>query len=188
MGLRFGHNSTIAVKDKICASCGRPCQWFSKKRCATCAKVEDVQKRMEKETEKMIEVGDLGDLIADADAIFSQYVRLKYADKNGIVACFTCGNKKHWTLMQNGHYVKRGHLYLRWDERNCRPQDSDCNEFKNGNLPEYAARLEKECKGITEILLAEMRLVHKPSREEIRSIISEYTPKVKTLKLKLGKK
>lgn len=185
MGQKFGHNSTIMVKQRICVSCGKPCYWFSKKRCATCSKIETTQARMEKETEKMIDEEDLSGLIADADAIFSQYIRLKYANKYGEVGCFTCYERRHWTLMQNGHYVKRGHLYLRWDERNCRPQCPPCNELKSGNMAEYTTRLEKQTPGITEILIEESRLVHKPSREEIRSIIAEYAPRVKELKLKL---
>ncbi len=140
---------------------------------------------MEKENDKIVQEEDLSDLIADADAIFSQYIRLKYADSKGIVKCFTCNTFKHWTLMQCGHYIKRGHLYLRWDERNTRPQDSDCNEFKNGNIPVFTERLNAERNGITDILHEEMRIVHKPTREEIRQIISQYTPMVKQLKTKL---
>lgn len=140
---------------------------------------------MGRESEKIIKEDDLSDLISDADSIFSQYVRLKYADNNGIVACFTCGNKKHWTLQQAGHYMKRGHLYLRWDERNVKPQDRECNEYEYGNMAAFTQKLELECRGITEILKAESMLVHKPTREEIRLIIAEYTPKVKELKLKL---
>ena len=30
------------------------------------------------------------------DAVFSEYIRRKYADKNGIVSCYTCGKKKFW--------------------------------------------------------------------------------------------
>ena len=30
------------------------------------------------------------------DAIFSKYIRLKDADKNGYVKCYTCGVKKYW--------------------------------------------------------------------------------------------
>lgn len=181
----MGFNSTIITKKKPCKSCGRVDYLFSKGRCAQCAKVEDFAKRQEKETEKMIVEEDLSGLIADADAIFSQYIRLKYANKYGEVGCFTCYERKHWTLMQNGHYVKRGHLYLRWDERNCRPQCPPCNELKSGNMAEYTTRLENQTPGITEILIEESRLVHKPSREEIRSIIAEYAPRVKELKLKL---
>lgn len=179
--MRLAHNSTIEVKEKICASCGKPCVWFSKKRCAQCAKIEDTQKKVEKDTEKMIKEEDLSGLIADADAIFSRYIRLKYADKFGMVKCFTCDSRKHWSMMQNGHYIKRGHLYLRWDERNCRVQDSSCNEGLHGNIAAFTANLEKESPGITDVLKEEMRLVHKPSRDEIRQVISEYTPKVNHL-------
>jgi len=52
---------------------------------------------------------------------------------------------------------------------------------------EYSNRLEKECKGVTDILRDEARLVHKPTRDEIRAIISEYSPKVKELKKRLNK-
>ena len=176
-------NSTIITRKKK-LKCGHFDFNFSKGRCVRCAKIEDTQKRMEKETERMIVEEDLSGLIADADAIFSRYVRLKYADKDGNTACFTCGNKKHWTLMQNGHYIKRGHLYLRWDERNTRPQDAECNEYKGGNMAEFTQRLEKENPGITDMLKEEMRLVHKPTREEIRNVISEYIQKFHKLKIK----
>lgn len=182
MGMRLGHNSTIITKEKQCRSCGKMCYWFSKQRCQPCATREDTMARVEKETDKMIKEEDLSGLIADADVVFSQYIRLKYADILGRVKCFTCDEKKHWTMMQNGHFVKRGHLYLRWDERNCRPQDYACNEYRQGNIGEFTKNLEAESPGITDILYEEMRIIHKPSREEIRQIISQYTPLVKQMK------
>lgn len=124
-------------------------------------------------------------MIEDADRIFSQFIRLKYAGERGNTPCYTCGFVKHWTLQEAGHYIKRGHLYLRWDERNVKVQCFDCNQVLYGNMAEYTQRLEKECKGITDILKSDMRIVHKPTREEIRQVIAEYTPKVKALKLKL---
>lgn len=166
-------------------SCGKPCVWFSKKRCKQCATVEDVLAREEKINDRIIEEEDLSGLIADADAIFSKYIRLKYADKKGVVKCYTCDVKKHWTLMQCGHYIKRGHLYTRHDERNCRPQESWCNEAKKGNLAVFAQNLESETPGITDILREEVAVVYKPTREELRQVIAEYTPKVKSLLTKL---
>lgn len=180
-----GYNSTIRRKQKICVRCGKMSWIFSHGRCDQCAKIEDTLERDEKEAEKIIEEENLQDLIADADAIFSKYIRLKYADEKGVVKCFTCNNKKHWTLIQNGHYIKRGHLYLRWDERNCRPQDEECNEYKSGNMIEFTKRLEEEHNGITEILTEEMRIVYKPTRDELRRLISSYTIKVNELKNKL---
>lgn len=181
----FRHNSTIKVNRKECKSCGKKAYIFSKGRCADCARIEDTQKRMEEESERVIEEENLSYLIADADAVFSQYIRLKYADKRGLVGCYTCGTIKHWTLQQCGHFMKRGHLYLRWDERNCRVQDDRCNEFHQGNMKEFTLRLEKESPGITDILKEESALVYKPTRDEIRKIISEYTIKVKELKNRL---
>lgn len=181
----FRHNSTIGIKEKACVRCGLVRPIFSKKRCQQCATIEDTQKRMEKETEKIIVEDDLSDLIEDADTVFSQYIRLKYADKCGKVKCYTCGNVKHWSMMQNGHYIKRSHLYLRWDERNCRPQDADCNEFKHGNIPVFTKKLELEYPGITEILNEEMRIVYKPTREEIKQKVAQYAPLVRSMKAKL---
>lgn len=182
----FGHNSTIAKKQKPCKSCGKPSYIFSRGRCADCSRIEDTQKRMAKETDKMIVEEDLTGLIEDADRVFSQYIRLKYADERGLVTCYTCPTNKHWSLIQNGHYIKRANLYLRWDERNCRPQCVECNEIKHGNMVEYTKRLEVACKGITDLLRAESYLVHKPTREEIRAIIAEYTPLVAKLKKQLN--
>lgn len=184
--MKFRHNSTIGVKQKTCKSCGKRCYVFSKGRCADCSRIEDTQRRMEVASTRMIEEEDLGDLIADADAIFSQFIRLKYADKNGKVSCYTCGNVKHWSMMQCGHYMKRAHLYLRWDERNCRVQDALCNEHLHGNMAEYTKRLDQECKGLPDILKSETTIVHKPTRDEIRQIIAEYTPKVKAMKKALN--
>ena len=72
------------------------------------------------------------------DKVFSEYIRLKYADKNGMVKCVTCGAVKHWKEMQNGHYISRQHLAVRWDETNCHPQDASCNIFRGGNYTAYA--------------------------------------------------
>lgn len=184
--MRLGFNSTIIRREKVCRSCGKPCYPFSKGRCQQCSTREDSMKRMEKATESMIKEEDLSDLISDADAVFSQYIRLKFANNEGITGCFTCHTRKHWTLMQNGHYIKRGHLYLRWDERNCRPQDQYCNEMRDGNIAEYTKRLESESPGITEILQEEMRIIHKPTRAELKQLVADYSPKVKALKAKLN--
>lgn len=176
--MRLGFNSTIIRKEKVCKSCGKPCYPFSKGRCQPCATREDTMKRMEQHSEKIIVEDGLQDLIKDADAIFSKFIRLKYADKEGKVQCYTCPTVKHWTLMQNGHYIRRAHLFLRYDERNCKPQCVDCNEYKNGNIGAYLWKLETQTPGITDILLEESNLVYKPTRDEIRAIISDYTQKL----------
>ena len=48
-------------------------------------------------------------LVKKLDAVFSEYIRRKYADKNGIVKCYTCNKKAYWKGegMQNGHFISR---------------------------------------------------------------------------------
>jgi len=178
-------NSTIRIKERACIRCGKVTRIFSKGRCQACATVENVLAQDEKESKRVIQEEDLSGLIEDADTIFSRFIRLKYANERGMVKCFTCPTIAHWSMVDCGHYVSRSHMYLRWDERNCRPQCKICNQSKYGEHAKFAHGLELESIGVVEILEHEMMLVHKPSREEIRQIISQYTPLVKELKNKL---
>jgi len=75
---------------------------------------------------------------------FSLHIRLKYADQNGYVSCYTCGENKHYKEMQAGHYIKRSRKMLKFDERNVRPQCQRCNLFLDGNQDAFAVRLEQE--------------------------------------------
>jgi hypothetical protein len=114
------------------------------------------------------------------DAVFSQYIRQKYADKNGNCKCYTCDYVNHWKKLQNGHFVSRYYLATRFDERNCRPQCFTCNMYRNGMTPDFSDRLEKELgKGITEELYREARKISKyfPYEEKIK----EYEEKIKLL-------
>lgn len=171
------HNSTIKVKQKICKRCGRQRFIFSKGRCQECAKIEGAAKDDEKEYEV-----EFAGLVQDLDAIFSRFIRHKYADKNGMVKCYTCDSVEPISMIENGHYISRSHMYLRWDERNCKPQCNICNSMKHGNIPEYTKRLEHDYPGITDILMEECRMVYKWSKYELQSLISEYNKKVKHLK------
>lgn len=39
--------------------------------------------------------------------------------------------------MDCGHWIRRGYLGVRYDERNAHAQCVTCNQFKSGNLEEY---------------------------------------------------
>lgn len=171
------HNSTIKVKQKICKRCGRQRFIFSKGRCQECAKIEGAAKDDEKEQEI-----ELATIISDLDLVFSRYIRSKYANKDGLVQCFTCPSIEPINMIENGHYISRKHMYLRWDERNCRPQCNICNCMKHGNMAVYTKNLEQESPGITDILLEESRTPYKWSREELKSMIGEYSKKLKLYK------
>jgi len=117
-----------------------------------------------------------------ADQIFSQYIRQKYANDNGLVMCFTCGCVKHWKEMQNAHFVPRNFSNTRYDERNNHPCCKGCNIFKSGNLDSYAVELEaKYGQGILQEL-AEKKKVRKQFKEwELQEIIDLYKQKIKDL-------
>lgn len=176
------HNSTIKIKTKICVNCGKPCVWFSKKRCKDCARIEDTLANDEKEDEQD---ESLQNLIADLDFIFSRYIRLKYADKNGKVKCFTSDKEMRWQEAQNGHFISRSNLATRWMEENCRPQSEYDNCHLHGNLEIFKERLEKEKPGITSWLLEQSREVVRPTRDELKHLITNYRHRVKVFEKKL---
>lgn len=77
------------------------------------------------------------------DAVFSQYIRHKYA-KNGLVKCYTCSTIKPIKEMQNGHWIPRNVLATRFEEKNCRPQCVGCNMFNKGRPDVFSVNLLKE--------------------------------------------
>lgn len=182
------YNSTLSIKLKPCKSCGVPSPIFSRGRCQQCSKIEDTQKRFAQEDEGE-QVEDLSGLIEDLDRVFSRYIRLKYANNDGFVSCFTCDDypPMHFTKMQCGHYISRIHLATRWEENNCRPQNEHCNCNLHGNLEVYKERLEKEQTGITDWLKEQSRQVTKPTRFELKELLLTYRQKLKLVEAKLKK-
>lgn len=79
----------------------------------------------------------------ELDAIFSKYIRHKYA-KDGLVKCYTCSVVKPINEMQNGHWIPRNILITRFSEENCRPQCVGCNMFNKGKPDVFAINLLKE--------------------------------------------
>ena len=68
----------------------------------------------------------------ELDKWFSQYIRLRRADANGLVECFTCGKIDHWKKQQAGHFQSRRHLTTRWNELNVQVQCVRCNMLNQG--------------------------------------------------------
>ena len=177
-------NSTILVKKKKCVNCGKLDYHFSKKMCKQCATIHSTQKRMEEFEE---DGESLQYLISDLDHVFSQYIRCKYADANGIVECYTSGKKMKWQEIQCGHFIPRGNLGTRWMEANCRPQSMEDNYFKLGNLEVFEQKLDEENSGIVEYLQETARQVTKPTRDELKALIIEYRSKLNLVKKKFVK-
>jgi hypothetical protein len=178
-------NSTIIVKKKR-LGCGHFDYAFSKNRCKQCATIEDTQKRMEKAG--LVDSDDaesFQNLVDDLDQVFSQYIRLRDSDENGIATCFTCGAKAPYKEHQNGHFIPRRHLATRWHEQNCQDQCPGCNEFKAGNLDAFEKNLEILQPGLPDMLRELSNEVTKPTRDELKQLIMNYRLKVRNMEKKL---
>lgn len=80
----------------------------------------------------------LSSLEARLDKAFSRYIRQRDADEGGTVRCVTCGKLMFWMDSHAGHFIKRQHRSVRWDERNVHVQCPAENTFKGGSQDEYA--------------------------------------------------
>ena len=176
-------NSTIIRKKKKCKTCNRLEYIFSHGECKGCATIKSTQKRQQK-YEQETEDESLQNLISDLDAVFSLYIRHKYANDKGIVKCFTCPKELHVSQIQNGHYTSRSHYGLRFLENNAKPQCPSCNSNHETNIEPFKTALEKEQPGITEWLEEQARQVYKPTRDEIKQLLAEYRFKLSLVKKK----
>jgi hypothetical protein len=177
-------NSTIRQKFGECPLCGNGREVALTKGLCTShywlgVRMKSVNKVASREDQADDE--DVATLKKDLDLIFSRWLRQSGADKDGICECFICGDKGHYSIMQAGHYVKRGNSFLRFDTRNVKINCKDCNEYKGGNYIQYAFKLEEQSPGITEYLVEEGNIVYKFTRQELKDLIAEYSRKLKLL-------
>lgn len=168
--------------------------WF-KKRTAWKMKKNEKEKRKE-ERQKTRELRDKfnsKDAMNLADIYFSRYIRLKHSFKHGgkrFVNCFTCSGVIPIKQSDNGHFIKREHKAVRYDENNCRPQCKTCNgDIKhNGKQADFRRELVNE---IGEDAVLELE---RKSRETIkadgyfyRAIATKYRVKVNEIQNEIGK-
>jgi len=114
------------------------------------------------------------------DAVFSKYIRTLHS-KDGLVRCYTCPKVAPIAEMQNGHFVPRQYLAVRYDERNCRPQCYACNMLYNGQPSAYAKRLEEETSGIVRELESLRLVTTKWYPQDYLNKIEEYEIRLRNL-------
>jgi len=75
--------------------------------------------------------------------IFSQYIRLRDSDSNGMSNCISCGKSIHWKEAHAGHYIPRVAIFkaVKFHEWNVNSQCAYCNTFLEGNSAEYRSNL-----------------------------------------------
>lgn len=117
-------------------------------------------------------------LVKKLDVIFSKYVRLSYADKNGICTCVTCGKRGYWEKdgIQAGHFMSRKHYSTRWDIDNVQPQCLKCNMYNQGEQYAYSLHLGA---ATSDLLMKKSREISKFSVPELQEMIKKYEELVK---------
>lgn len=83
------------------------------------------------------------------DAVFSKWVRRKYADASGRVKCFVCGVSKRVEDMHCGHFMSRKSYSTRWLHDvdnglvNTMPECPRCNLFDQNQNYVFSRRLDE---------------------------------------------
>ena len=116
----------------------------------------------------------------DAWKLMSEYIRRRWAGRNGLINCFTCGKRGHWKTMQAGHF-RHGH-HMDYEFLNLQAQCPQCNKWRSGRLDVYATRLvEKYGHEILEELEYKAHQVGKHDRSFFENKIDELKNKLNGL-------
>lgn len=108
--------------------------------------------------------------------VFSEFIRKRDSDENGMATCISCGTVKPWKEIHAGHYIPKSlGLSIYFDEKNVNAQCAGCNTFRHGNLSAYALALKtKYGEGILEELDARRKQIKKIPEWEYQEMIEKY--------------
>ena len=117
--------------------------------------------------------------VAKLDKVFSEYIRRRTENENGVVKCCTCPKSYHWKWMDAGHFIDRGHMATRWAEMNVHAQCQKCNRLLNGNMKQYKLFLLQEYGPDTIRILTDLgRSTMKYTQADVNELVKEYKSKL----------
>lgn len=137
---------------------------------------------------------DKSKLMRMADKLFSDYIKGRDSDEQGIVWCICCGlpfsladkkNDSNFPIVETLHYVPRGVYSLRYDEVNAAAGCCYCNtQMMLQPYGEAAMNYRKKLVNtIGEMKVIQMeeqrRYVNKLSVDMLKDVIEKYKPKEK---------
>lgn len=115
--------------------------------------------------------------------VFSEYIRLRGANDQGYVACFTCGIIKHWKQTDCGHGIPRQHRATKYNEINNQAQCKRCNGFEGGARELFKENMDKKYgRGTWDKLQVASRATCKLGKYEYDIMTELYKKKVRELK------
>lgn len=125
--------------------------------------------------------------IRKLDDAYSEYVRLRAADENGMVLCVTCNQGHHWRDLDCGHFVKRGNASVRWHQQNAHGQCRLCNSTIDGNEDTHAIAIDEMYgEGTAEKLRRMGREDEKFTVHELEGMCTELRKEIRELKAEKG--
>jgi hypothetical protein len=132
-------------------------------------------------------VRPISKLKKELDKWFSLFIRLRFATKEGLCQCVTCGKVGHYKKMQCGHFQSRRHHATRWNEKNCAVQCIGCNCFQQGQQYRFSIYLDgRYGEGTAKDLEYLAKQITKISRSDYEEKITYYKDVVKKLKKEKG--
>lgn len=115
--------------------------------------------------------------------VFSEFIRLRDSDEQGLCKCFTCGLIRPWKLMDCGHGIGRQHKSTKFNELNNHAQCKRCNGFEGGMRERYKEEVDKRYgEGTWNKLEIASRQTCKRGKVEIEIMTEYYKKEVKRLK------
>jgi hypothetical protein len=93
---------------------------------------------------------------------FSRYIRLRDADRDGYVRCYTCGVRLPYQQAHAGHFIGGRHNAILFDERGVHPQCYACNVRMHGNTLAYFDRMRDE---YGDAVVRELRALDKTNKQ-----------------------
>ena len=127
-------------------------------------------------------------LMRKADDAFSLYIRTRdsQAYEGRAFRCISCGRVLTIDQCDNGHYVNRSHMSLRFSELNCNAQCRHCNRFQEGNIQDYRKGLIQKI-GEAKVLLleAQKNLTNKITNFELEILARHYKAETKKFKYQI---
>jgi hypothetical protein len=114
--------------------------------------------------------------------IFSEYIRRRDANTEGMVKCYTCPAVKHWKECDAGHFVSRNAKAIKFDEKNVQVQCKACNGFYGGMSYKFGLNLDRDYgEGTAEKLELQRHTIIKRSPQDYEDLIAEFTEKLSKL-------
>lgn len=121
------------------------------------------------------------------DRVFSKYIRLRDSMPGGFIKCISCGKIVLAKEADNGHYINRQHMALRFSELNCNAQCRKCNRFDEGNMSGYRQGLvAKIGEDKVQMIEAMKNTTNKITDAEYKIMIKHYKDEVKRLEKEKG--